>query len=76
MAKKAVGKMKFFDVTKGWGFLVEEGTKKEYFVHWKNLVNADKNEEGFKVMYAEDKVSFIPDEREGKLTAREVELIA
>jgi CspA family cold shock protein len=27
------GKVKFFNSSKGYGFIVEEGTGKEYFVH-------------------------------------------
>ena len=33
------GKVKFFNVTKGFGFIVEEDTNKEYFVHVTGLVD-------------------------------------
>ena len=33
------GTVKFFDDTKGFGFLVDKSTGKEYFVHASGLVN-------------------------------------
>lgn len=38
------GEVKFFNETKGFGFIVEEDSKKEYFVHVSGLV--DKVREG------------------------------
>ena len=38
------GEVKFFNETKGFGFIVEEDSKKEYFVHVSGLV--DKIREG------------------------------
>jgi CspA family cold shock protein len=33
------GVVKFFNTTKGFGFIKEEGTDKEYFVHVSGLVD-------------------------------------
>lgn len=33
------GIVKFFNETKGFGFIKEEGTDKEYFVHVSGLIN-------------------------------------
>ncbi len=33
------GVVKFFNATKGFGFIKEEGTDKEYFVHVSGLVD-------------------------------------
>lgn len=37
------GIVKFFNETKGFGFIKEEGTDKEYFVHVSGLVNKIKD---------------------------------
>lgn len=33
------GQVKFFDESKGFGFIVEDETKREYFVHVSGLVD-------------------------------------
>lgn len=33
------GTVKFFNESKGFGFIVEDGTKKEYFVHATGLID-------------------------------------
>ena len=33
------GKVKFFNDTKGFGFIVDEDSKKEYFVHVSGLID-------------------------------------
>ena len=33
------GKVKFFNETKGFGFIVEDGSNQEYFVHVTGLVD-------------------------------------
>lgn len=35
----AKGTVKFFNDTKGFGFIVEEGTDKEHFVHVSGLID-------------------------------------
>lgn len=37
------GIVKFFNETKGFGFIKEEGTDKEYFVHVSGLINKIKD---------------------------------
>lgn len=36
------GKVKFFNTTKGYGFIVEDETNKEYFVHVTGIANGSK----------------------------------
>ena len=43
------GHVKFFNETKGFGFIVEEDTNKEYFVHVTGLV--DKIKENDEVVF-------------------------
>lgn len=43
------GHVKFFNETKGFGFIVEEDTNKEYFVHVTGLI--DKVKENDEVEY-------------------------
>lgn len=43
------GTVKFFNESKGFGFIVEEGTNKEYFVHVTGLV--DEIKEGDEVSF-------------------------
>lgn len=33
------GTVKFFNETKGFGFIIEEGSKKDYFVHVTGLID-------------------------------------
>lgn len=52
------GTIKFFNESKGFGFIIEDGTNQEYFLHASGLVDkVDKN----------DKVSFsVIDGKKGK----------
>lgn len=43
------GKVKFFNESKGYGFILDEDTNKEYFVHISNLI--DNVREGDTVSY-------------------------
>lgn len=45
----ATGKVKFFNESKGYGFIVDDETKKEHFVHISGLV--DEVHEGESVTY-------------------------
>ncbi|MCH2232973.1 MAG: cold shock domain-containing protein [Crocinitomicaceae bacterium] len=45
----AKGTVKFFNDTKGFGFIVEEGTNKEHFVHVSGLI--DEIKEGDEVEF-------------------------
>ncbi len=35
----STGTVKFFNDSKGFGFIIEEGSKKEYFVHVSGLID-------------------------------------
>ena len=39
------GTVKFFNVTKGFGFIKEDGTDKEYFVHVTGLIDKVKDDD-------------------------------
>ncbi len=41
MAKDLTGKVKFFDRTKGFGFIKEDGTDIDYFFHRSRQLNID-----------------------------------
>ncbi|MGE5383285.1 MAG: cold-shock protein [Omnitrophica WOR_2 bacterium] len=43
------GKVKFFNESKGYGFIADDDSKKEYFVHISNLI--DQINEGDSVSY-------------------------
>lgn len=43
------GTVKFFNVAKGFGFIKEEGTEKDHFVHFTGLI--DKIKEGDEVEF-------------------------
>jgi CspA family cold shock protein len=43
------GKVKFFNEAKGFGFIIEDGTSEEHFVHVSGLIN--KIEEGDSVEF-------------------------
>ena len=38
------GKVKWFNKSKGYGFILTEDESQEYFVHWKSIVTASNNE--------------------------------
>ncbi|MDR6239453.1 cold-shock protein [Aureibacter tunicatorum] len=44
------GKVKFFNETKGYGFIIEDGTGNEYFVHVSGL-NSGEVQEGDSVEF-------------------------
>ena len=39
------GKVKFFNHSKGYGFIKEDGTEKEYFVHVSGLIDEVKDDD-------------------------------
>lgn len=65
----STGKVKFFNETKGYGFVIEDETNNEYFVHITEVKNAEVLNEG-------DSITFeIADSEKGK-NAVEVEVTA
>mgnify|MGYP006276455141 FL=1 len=38
------GKVKWFNKSKGYGFILTENEEEEYFVHWKSIVTKSNNE--------------------------------
>lgn len=47
------GKVKFFDETKGFGFIVDEDSNQEYFVHVSGLIDEIKEEDEVEYELAE-----------------------
>lgn len=47
------GKVKFFSEQKGWGYIKEDGTLREVFVHYSSIIA-----EGFKTLAEADRVEF------------------
>ena len=48
------GTVKFFNETKGFGFITEEGAEKDYFVHSTGLVDRIKDGDAVEFELAED----------------------
>ena len=66
--KMATGKIKFFNRKKGFGFIIEDDTLREVFVHASGITNKKLN---FK---PEDKVQFdVMDDADGKTKAINVD---
>tara|TARA_B100000683_G_scaffold74814_1_gene73651 strand:- start:1234 stop:1425 length:192 start_codon:yes stop_codon:yes gene_type:complete len=47
------GTVKFFNESKGFGFIIEEGTNKEYFVHVSGLIDEIKEGDSVEFELAE-----------------------
>ena len=52
-----IGIVKFFNSSKGWGFVSDDETHEDYFVHYSNI-----RMEGFKQLKEGQKVTFDKDE--------------
>jgi CspA family cold shock protein len=66
------GKVKWFNVRKGFGFIVPEGAaeddqSQDVFVHFSNI-----QEEGFKALYDDDEVTYDVEEGDKGLEAKNV----
>ena len=68
MADKIKGAVKWFNNTKGFGFIESSG--KDYFVHFSNIIS-----DGFKTLEEGAAVMFKPNQGKKGLEAQEVELI-
>lgn len=51
--KGYVGKVKWFNAEKGYGFIEEEESKKDIFVHWTQIIG-----DGYKSLEAGESVEF------------------
>ena len=67
----AVGKVKWFDGKKGYGFIEADGTGKDVFVHYSNIAGS-----GFRSLEDGDAVEFEIAEGEKGLQARNVTRVA
>ena len=52
MKTNLTGKIKFFNQAKGYGFIVSDGSRKEYFFHYSKLANP------YNLLESGDPVSF------------------
>lgn len=68
--EKIIGTVKWFNDTKGYGFIQSDNDKKDYFVHF-SAIQAD----GFKTLTEGVKVQFIVTQNQKGLQAEEVEII-
>jgi cold shock protein len=64
----STGKVKFFNETKGFGFIIEDETNKEFFVHITEVTGD--------VLQEDDKVEFEIAESDKGLNAVEVNVIS
>ena len=48
-----IGKVKWFDVKKGWGFIEQDGGSEDIFVHYSNIIG-----DGFRVLEDGETVQF------------------
>lgn len=65
----STGKVKFFNESKGFGFIIEDETNKEFFVHITEVKNADSLQE-------DNKVEFEIAESDKGLNAVEVNVVS
>ncbi len=66
MTETMKGTVKWFSEKKGYGFITGADGK-DYFFHHSSIVMS-----GFKTLYEEDQVEFIPERNEKGLMAKEV----
>lgn len=70
MEKKETGKVKWFNVTKGFGFINRFNDETDIFVHYTQI-----KEKGFKALETGDEVSFIMFETSNGYQAKDVKKI-
>ncbi len=61
------GKVKWFNSQKGYGFITDDESGREYFVHFSDIVS-----DGFKKLFKDDRVNFSTQEGKNGLQAAEV----
>ncbi|MBP3346001.1 MAG: cold shock domain-containing protein [Alphaproteobacteria bacterium] len=65
-----VGRIKWFDVAKGYGFIIHEETKQEFFLHISQLEKI-----GFKYLKEGQKVSFDLYDDKGRVAAGNIKIL-
>ncbi|MCS0418253.1 cold-shock protein [Vibrio diabolicus] len=67
MSNKLTGSVKWFNETKGFGFISQDNGGDDVFVHFRSIVS-----EGFKTLAEGQKVSFVVEQGNKGLQAAEV----
>ncbi|ACY54184.1 MULTISPECIES: cold-shock protein [Vibrio] len=67
MSNKLTGSVKWFNETKGFGFISQDNGGDDVFVHFRSIVS-----EGFKTLTEGQKVSFVVEQGNKGLQAAEV----
>lgn len=67
MSNKLTGSVKWFNETKGFGFISQDNGGDDVFVHFRSIVS-----EGFKTLNEGQKVSFVVEQGNKGLQAAEV----
>ena len=67
MSNKLTGSVKWFNATKGFGFISQDNGGDDVFVHFRSIVS-----EGFKTLTEGQKVSFVVEQGNKGLQAAEV----
>ncbi|MDF4604395.1 cold-shock protein [Vibrio parahaemolyticus] len=67
MSNKSTGSVKWFNESKGFGFITPDNGGSDLFVHFKSIVS-----EGFKTLSEGQKVSFVVEQGNKGLQAAEV----
>ena len=63
-----LGKIKWFDQRRGYGFIIGDDDNLEYFFHYSAIISSD----DYKVLLQDQKISFDVDESEKGLKAKNV----
>ena len=71
MSERHIGKVKWFNDKKGFGFIVHEENGDDIFVHYRDITC-----EGFKTLHENDTVSFVLDKGPKGLKAQNVLLVS
>ncbi len=70
MSNKLTGSVKWFNETKGFGFISQDNGGDDVFVHFRSIVS-----EGFKTLTEGQKVSFVVEQGNKGLQAAEVTVL-
>ena len=73
MNEEQIGKVRFFDVAKGWGFVEVDGEEADVFVHYKQIKMEG---DGFKKLSQGQTVSFFLEQGDKGPYAVDVRVVA